>query len=148
MTSYDCVKENSERSPEKSLKGWIQPSFQQLYLNFTSCLNSTGGFENNSTEEIDKCVDKATGVIDKKDCYLIPRAVKQFSLVTETSYTALQSFFRTCYIDSTIINATPTLNYTSFYQCIVSEDTINSKTHVYPFSAFMPHVKTLGFDPN
>lgn len=89
--------------------------------------------------EIDKCVDEKTGVIDKQKCYLIPRAKEQFKFVTKTNDQSLMYILGKCYDDHLTKG-----NYTTFYQCLVTEDFINSKTIVYPFSPFSPHVKTLG----
>lgn len=67
---YDCAEENSNRSPNKSLKGWKPTPFEDVGKIAIKCFSP-------SIVKFLNCFHRETYVVDAKGCFLIPRAIQQ-----------------------------------------------------------------------
>lgn len=111
MTTYNCAAENAIVSPKLSLTGWEAITEEDYRIVHTNCLvNGASDYT-----ELAKCIDTTTGVIDGKECYLIPRAIQQFYDIFGLELDEAEEIVRKCY-EANLKGHVK--NYQVFYQCI------------------------------
>lgn len=65
--------------------------------------------------ELAKCIDQQSAVIDGNNCYLVPRAVEQYSMIFDIEKSSIETTVKNCYKKHFVGGV---LNYSKYYKCI------------------------------
>lgn len=103
------------------MKGWTVHPEEEYRKFHKRCLLK---YDTHNFVDLAKCIDKKTGVIDSRSCYLIPRAIEQYDQLFEIKKADIERTVKKCYKDN---YADGVLDYAKYYKCINTIEEADSK---------------------